>query len=246
MAAVANFPYEVVETDGESALAEWERLKNAGPGAPVVLGDDLDNLLHPFGSSERARLKPIEGILAAADAIDFPRDLRKQRRDENAKAMAYLKQIASVADFDGGELEPPLGDWPTETSSSPGSGLTVAYEIRTGRPRPKVYIALIPTNDSTAIPAYMHWGNWNECPSPAFHVAALRSWRARYGAELIGLGADTINLRVSRKPATREEALELAREQHVYCSDIINQGVGSYRALAGGLMAHDWWFFWWD
>ena len=30
------------------------------------------------------------------------------------------------------------------------------------------------------------------------------------------------------------------------CNDIIDQGMGSYRALAAGLMASDWWFFWWD
>jgi hypothetical protein len=77
-------------------------------------------------------------------------------------------------------------------------------------------------------------------------VAALRAWRDKYGAELIGLGSDVINLRVARKPATREEALELARIQHVYCNDIIFQGVGTYWALAAGLMRDDWWFFWWD
>ena len=48
------------------------------------------------------------------------------------------------------------------------------------------------------------------------------------------------------KPVTREEALNLARVQYAYCNDIIDQGVGSYRALAAELMAHHWWFFWWD
>jgi hypothetical protein len=109
-----------------------------------------------------------------------------------------------------------------------------------------VHIALIPTDDPTAIPAYRRWGNWNERPPPAYHVAALRAWRDRYGAELVGLAADTMNLRVSRKPATREEALQLAREQYFYCNDIIDQGMRSYRNLAAGLMASDWRFFWWD
>ena len=100
--------------------------------------------------------------------------------------------------------------------------------------------------DPTAIPAFMRWGDWNSCPQAAYHVAALRAWRDRYGAELIGLSSDTINLRVARKPATREEALELARAQYVYCNDIIDQGVGSYLGLAAGLMTDDWWYFWWD
>jgi hypothetical protein len=244
MTAFVNFPFEIVETNGESALALWEELKSAGRGAPVVLGDELENLLFQFDPRERAQLKPIEEILAEAAAISFPDGLHKLRRDEYAAAMASLEKMAPSTDFADEEYEAPLGEWPTETSSS--LGLSVAYDIRTGQPRSTVHIALIPTDDPTTIPAYMRLGNWNECPPPAYHVAALRAWRDLYGAELIGLGFDTINLRVSRKPSTREEALDLARVQHVYCSDIIDQGVGSYRALAAELMADDWWYFWWD
>jgi hypothetical protein len=245
MPTFANFPYEVVETSAESALATWEELKTAGRGAPVVLGDDdLDNLLFPFDPKEWATLKPIKEILAAAEAIKFPDDLYKRRRDECAESMVYFRQIASLADFDEKECEAPIGDWPAETSY--GADLSVVYKIATRQLKSTVPIALIPTDDPTAIPAYMQWGNWNQCLAPAYHVAALRAWRDRYGAELIGLGADTINLRVSRKPATREEALELAREHYFYCNDIIDQGIGSYRALAAGLMASDWWYFWWD
>lgn len=245
MTKFADFPYEIVETSGENALAAWEELKHAGRGAPVVLGEnDPDNLLFPFDPKNRARLQPVEEILAAAAAITFPEDLYKLRRDQQAEAMADLNREALSADFEEEDSEPPLGDWPAEISYAPS--LSVAYHIVTGQFRPKVRIALIPTGDPTAIPAYMHWGNWNDCPPPAYHVAALRAWRDHYGAELIGLDADTINLHVSRKPATRDEALGLAKVQYAYCSDIINQGVGSYRALAAGLMESDWWFFWWD
>jgi hypothetical protein len=246
MTEFADFPYEMVETDGESALAKWEELKKAGRGTPVVLGDELDNLLESFSPAERRQLDPIEEILAAAAAIRFPDDLLKLRRDEYAEAMAYVGNTTMTpADLGREEYDPPLGEWPA-TEARDGLGLSVAYDIRTGKPRSKVQIALIPTDDPTAIPAYLYYGNWNECPATAYHVAALRAWRDLYGAELIGLGADTLNLRVSRKPATREEALELARVQHAYCSDIIDQGVGSYRALAAVLMATDWWYFWWD
>jgi len=245
MAAFANFPYELVETPGEDALAAWEALRGAGRGAPVVLGeDDLDNLLAPFDPRERSRLKPVEQILAAADAIDFPDGLRRHRRDEHARAIVYLQKIASAANFPYEEYEAPLGDWPADPWRP--TGLTVTYDHAARRTRPIAHIALIPTEDHTAIPAYMQWGNWNACPPPAFHVAALRAWRDLYGAELIGLGADTIDLRVARRPATRDEAVALAGAHYVYCPDIIDQGVGTLRALAAGLMASDWWFFWWD
>ena len=243
MSAFANFPYEIVETDGENALAKWEELKNAGRGSPVVLADELDNLLESFDPVERAHLKPIEAILAEAETIRFPDDLLKLRKDEYAEAAVYLAgKAAPPGELE--EYEPPLGEWPDEASD--GVGLSVAYDITTRKPRSKVHIALIPTADPTAIPAYLYYGGWNECPSTAYHVAALRAWRDHYAAELIGLGADTLNLRVARKPVTRDEALELARVQHAYCNDIIDQGVGSYRALAAVLMADDWWYFWWD
>jgi hypothetical protein len=77
-------------------------------------------------------------------------------------------------------------------------------------------------------------------------VAAMRTWRDRYGAELIGMSSDTLNLRVATRPKTRQEALALARDHYVYCTDIVDQGLQTYSALAASLMANEWWFFWWD
>jgi hypothetical protein len=166
------------------------------------------------------------------------------RRDQNAAASETLRKLGVSLDFEDEEdeeREPPLGQWPASPSGSPG--LSVAYEILTHRPLPKVHIVLVPTDDPTTVPAHLHWGNWNECPAPEYHVAALRHWREHYGAELVGLNMDLMNLRVARKPATREEALEAARVQYVYCNDMVD---GSLSALAADLMAHNWWYFWWD
>ena len=55
-----------------------------------------------------------------------------------------------------------------------------------------------------------------------------------------------MNIRVERRPGTRDEALNLAREQYAYCNDIVDQGVGTLSTLAAELTAHDWWYFWWD
>jgi hypothetical protein len=139
---------------------------------------------------------------------------------------------------------PPVGDWPSEVEASPG--LAVASDPLTGKPLPKVHVAVLPTDDWTTIPAHLNWGGWNACPHPEYHVAALRSWRDRFGAELVGLSHDTMNLTVARRPGTREAALELAREHYAYCSDIVDQGTGTLASLAASLASDDWWFFWWD
>lgn len=55
-----------------------------------------------------------------------------------------------------------------------------------------------------------------------------------------------LSIRVARKPVARSEAIELARVQYAYCNDIVDQGTESLSSLAAELMAHDWWFFWWD
>ncbi len=244
--ALANFSFEIVETRGEDALAKWQELKTAGRGVPVVVGD-LDGVLDPFSPGYYETLKPVQETLAAASAICLPQGLVQMRHDQNVAACETLRKMGDSVDLDDEAFqvrEPPLGEWPASPSGSPG--LSVAYEILTHRPLPKVYIVLVPTDDPTTVPAHLHWGDWNECPAPEYHVAALRHWREHYGAELVGLDMDVMNLRVARKPATRDEALELARVQYAYCNDIVDQGTYYLRALAADLMAHNWWYFWWD
>jgi hypothetical protein len=53
--------------------------------------------------------------------------------------------------------------------------LTVASDSVTGEPLPKVHLALVATDDWTAIPAHLNWGGRIAGPHPEYHVAALRS-----------------------------------------------------------------------
>lgn len=236
-AALSHFPFELHQVAGKDAMAKWRELKAANKGVPVVLAADsgLENLLEPFAPGAMqpgfSADRPVEAILAAAEKIRFPEDLFATRKSD-------------AAEYGMEEQEEPLGEWPDDVAAGPE--LTVATEILSGRPSDKVYVALIPTDDWTTIPAYLRWGGWNENPGPEWHVAALRSWRDRYGVELVGLSSDVLNLTVVRKPQSRDEALALAREQYAYCADIVDQGVGTINHLAKGLMAYDWWFFWWD
>lgn len=275
--ALEQFPFKLIETTGDEALAKWRELKSAGQGSPVILGGEdglgaFDNLLLPFGPDAPNIPPPpsVEDTLKLAAGIRFPDDLARQRKADAEAGLQQLKsmlaadpnmRLPKVVEMNDGTMrtlsreetlaammrEPadaPLGEWPA--APEPSAGLTVVRDILTGKPFPKVHIALAPTDDWTTIPAYLRWGGWNECPAAEYHVAAMRIWRDRHGAELVGMSADTINLRVATKPTTREEALALARDHYVYCNDIIDQGYPSYSALAAYLMANDWWYFWWD
>lgn len=274
--AMERFPLKLIETTGANALAKWQELKAAGQGTPVVLGGEdehhsLGNLLTPFGPNGPygPPLRSVEEILQKAAEIRFPDDLAARNAAGHQAAVQHLKDLLAakpdmplpvITETKDGQTrtltrdetiaamvrdmhEPPIGEWPDTPDTIGGPSV---HDFRTGQPLQKIIIGLASTDDWTTIPAILRWGDWNGCPKPEEHVAALRSWRDRYGAELVGISSDVINLRVTSRPKTRDEALALAREQYIYCPDNIDQGVQTYSALAAALMDSDWWYFWWD
>jgi hypothetical protein len=263
-----SFPFELIETSGDLALSRWEELKCSERIIPVVLGgnEHLEAVAEPF-HPKYPRQRTVAEILESADRLTHPQDLARKRRVEEREAGEFLKRYAqehSDPTVDPGRhlegnrnreqedsilailqgFKPDIGEWPQHVSPAPG--LTLAYDLQTGQALEKVYLALIPSDEWATIPAHLLWGGWNACPHPEYHIAAFRSWRRRFDIELIGIGRDTLNLKVGRRPATRDAAIELAREQYIYCDDIVDQGVGSLEALAASLMEAGWWFFWWD
>src|SRR5262249_59409253 len=96
------------------------------------------------------------------------------------------------------------------------------------------------------VPAVLPLGGWNDCPKPEVHVAMFESWGRRQGAEVMTVGGDVVEMRVGRPPRTRDEAIALAKEQYLYCTDIVDQGTETIDALAYGLRENPVWFFWWD
>lgn len=242
---IAALPYKRVTVDGANALQEWQRLRETEEGWPVVIGDDEalgriaeqysieDPAIFPQPPGQPATTPPTpEQIIAAADTVTIPEALEQFWRQE----------YGSDPEDDA---MPEEGEWPSSTKYLE-TGFTIASDILTGKPYGRVHILILPTTKSYEVPAYLRWGNWNACPRPEVHVAVLRYWHERYGAELVGINGDTINMRVSARPKTREEAMSLAQTQFYYCSDIVYQGTETLRPLAAGLMASNWWFFWWD
>jgi hypothetical protein len=236
---MAAFPYERVTVPGAQALAEWEKLKSAGRGWPVIIGGDhdLERIADQFTMADPGvsgvvipgmEARAPKDILTAAAKLTFPRDLRKW-------SGAYK----------AADLTAPVGDWPSKIDAGP-PGPSVATDIVSGKFHDRVHILLIPTEFGWEVPAYLRWGDWNACPPPEYHVAALRSWHNDFAADLVGINGDTINLRANSRPKTRESAMKLARTQYGYCPDIVDQGVGTISALAANLIASEWWYLWWD
>jgi hypothetical protein len=223
--AKPKFPYELVEVAGSVALETLGKLRQeALDYTPVLVGDK-------------------EEVQRVAEYFDFvgsePGDIL---RAAEAISPAEWFQQRHIEDPDYYHDEP--GDWPYKDLEP--HALSTHLDIISHEPKPLVYIAKIPTRHSWEVPAYLQLGGWNECPPPEAMVAISKYWHDSYGANIIAASGDVLEYTVDRPPISREAALQLAREQFLFCGDLIHQGMGNVTNLAAILFEGQFWHFWWD
>jgi Domain of unknown function (DUF4253) len=219
---------------------------------PAQILAAADKLQHPQALSDLAMENQKSYLAFLDEQLSHPDKLRNsagvgfvanQQSTSAIRESLEKQRDATAAIIAAGRLPNEPGDWPAVAEPMTSTSL---IDWQTARPLPEAYIIRLPTSDWTEIPAHLRMGGWNACPPAEYHVAAFRSWRDRYGAELVHVGGSTVDIRVKRRPQTRDEALALADELFLYCEDIIVQGYGDPAPLAAALMAGDWWNFWWD
>ncbi|SHH19672.1 DUF4253 domain-containing protein [Massilia sp. CF038] len=221
-----SFPFKIHQVAGSEALAEFSALQKAGGGHPVILGDadSFDRIKEAYeGNADQSA----EELIAVARTID-PANWFVQRQAEDPEY------------YDMEEDE-----WPGEESAN-DHGLSSHRDVLTGQPYPVVNIAVIPAPYVWMVPCYLRIGGWNECPDAPVHAALFKYWGEKYGATVACVTSDVIEMQVTKPPTSKEAALELAKEQYLYCPDIVDQGTESIEALAAGLIDSKVWFFWWD
>jgi Domain of unknown function (DUF4253) len=82
---------------------------------------------------------------------------------------------------------------------------------------------------------------------PPLPVAAvLRSWEDRFGARLLRVGFDKIQLLAERPPRTVRAAYNLAAEHRALCDECGGNGLKYVPDIAEYLLTTPIWTFWWD
>jgi hypothetical protein len=108
-------------------------------------------------------------------------------------------------------------------------------------------IGLIQASHGYQVPGLLSWnGAANYDFDAALHVAVLRYWQQRYGAELVTLTGDQIELLVARPPRDPATLAQAAVEMLGYCPDLDVLGTGMIAVLANEVVPHRRWSFWWD
>ncbi len=223
----AHLPYEVLEVSGDQAVDICLRLRKeeANKFTPVILGNPADLSILLEGCTENK--VPAPELIRISERISIESFLSKRTAED--------REYFSRAE---------VGEWPSDVS--PSQNLTGHTDVLKRRPLKVVGICKVPTPNSWEVPAFLKFGDWNECPAPEEHVAVLRHWNRRFGADIITITNDILECTVPNPPKTREEAMQLAREQFVYCPDIVLQGTQTLSGLAATLLDGRTWYFWWD
>jgi Domain of unknown function (DUF4253) len=241
---------------GSEVLDRWQKLRNLADESgywPVILGDEKE-----AGRILGIEELPPQQILddAATQISEQWLAARSQSRTEQEGALRgiFEKRYGARAEEMWKQLEQLRasapqpsrhGEWPDQPR--PMTRFTIPFErVGEGLPKPNVTVGLFPTKHGWEVPAYLNFGGWNECPEPAGHVVMMKHWFDEYGAELVGMNGDTVEMFATRPPLTRSGALKLAEEQFLYCDDIVIQGTQTIEALGAGLLGNNIWFFWWD
>ncbi|MFH8475007.1 DUF4253 domain-containing protein [Streptomyces sp. NPDC018000] len=169
--------------------------------------------------------------------------------------MAAVRDILAMADEEDveewlDELVPErLADALKEAVATPQEA-----DIWEGMPlgnAPELWLCLVEAKQGHEIPALLPGfpdaPNWWSEPTgrlllPADHVAFLRSWHERFGADLFFLDGSRMRLVVRRPPLAPATAARAAVERFAYCSD----GLPDLPVLGDGEVRSTAWRFWWD
>lgn len=229
------FSLWVGQVPGAEAIVTWRRLRELSTrlGAwPVLVGapTEVDELTELAGtlSDNQVERTIREGVALDTDAWLASRRASDRETYEPPRDGAARRGLTAA------------------TRPKPNQSFTIHTDILSGKVLRTVAIVLVPTSRSWEVPAFVAYGGWNDCPETVAHVGLLKRWHDTNGAELVGLGRDTVELGVSHPITTREEALARADEQFVFCYDIVHQGTGTLDRLADEISGASVWYFWWD
>jgi hypothetical protein len=210
----------------DQLLPWWHRLRTAHHVTklwPVILGPHTE-----LGEVWVTTEDP-DDVVAAGLAMDATAMLAQRRTD-----------VQPYPAYDSGvDVRPaPRGD-ATGLGAQEADDFSLAEEDG--------WLGLVAAPHGYVVPGLLSWsGAANVNLDGADQVAILKRWHDRFGAELVALGFDILELYVPRPPTDAETALAVAEEQWVYCPDAVDQGARDLDTLAAVQVRSHRWSFWWD
>lgn len=184
------------------------------------LQESIECNYNDHGSAELYREKMLSADVSKGEA------LLKRLFDDNKEMFED--------DFDGEELYGEFDD-----QIKPAKTFVKAQDC-------KLLLLRVPTDQPWKVFAWVPFGGWNECPDTRDMMAACKYWYEKYKAVPAVISSDELQMYVAEPVTEQETALKVAEEHYGFCSDIVDQGAGTIKALASMIMGSSVWYFWWD
>lgn len=211
------------------------------PGTIVARSYDVD--LDAFLAEQAVQQRQLADAHVLKEEIAYEMDNLPGRFDRAPIQAQLMSQV------DRGEIQSTLDleTWLLDWEIAQGIGLEPPQEengyLSWYEPGPGQSLALLllPTAHSWEALAYVHWYGAEDIGSETV-AAFLDLWHEHYGAELVCHYGTMLQLVVQRKPATLQDAFDLAWEQTAIapCTTLL-PGI-SLRDHARALMGCDRWF----
>lgn len=173
---------------------------------------------------------------------------------DNYHAAAFMAEVwadwVQKADVEQLELLDPFGPGcpgpaPSgELAADPGAVADWYAGVIAERRTPLGLVAADRGADALAVMGWQGALNHNEWMVPL--AAVVRSWEDRFGARLVGMGFNTLDLSVAAPPVTPEHALHVAAEHWTFCPDSVIYSAGTLIDYAEQIRGRNAWSFWWD
>jgi predicted DNA-binding WGR domain protein len=170
-------------------------------------------------------------------------------RGRHTEVLTILRRgwIGSFGDddeFAGDELAPFGKAFPGLADPTPGDRAASVDHIVASM---SGHLGLVAVNRPADILDAVGWmGAVNLDGDPLDMTTVLRSWEQRFDAYVVGMGTDTLALAVGRPARDLASATAIAAEHYAFCPDNVQQGAGTIREYAEGLVNAEVWWFWWD
>ena len=205
--------------DDGTTLEWWRRLRPLHDRTgwwPLLLGDPGDWIFDEWTDAD------LDGDVEVARGLAMDVDVR------------LIEIVAEFATWDG---EPPHG--PARTVA-PNTGDDIRLAATPG------VVGLVSAAAGYEVPGLVGWtGAANHRLAGADHVAVLKRWHDRWGADLIGLAQSELEVVVSRPPQDEADITAVAAEQYRYCPDVVEED-GAIEVFAERQVRGHAWHFWWD
>ncbi len=178
-----------------------------------------------------------------------------------ATVLAELWHALAQAPVPDPELDDTPGAWHDATVelglpdkwpglAQPGSPAQVDPDAHAARVSAEVFdaglLGLVPAACGSDAVAALGWAGAEGHTGAAELAVVVHSWEQRFGARVLGLGYDTLELSVAAPPTTMAAARQVAAEHFAFCPDNIAQGAEDFDLYARHLIGAGTWSFWWD